>query len=57
MGHLTWMSVVPLVNFRGATPKLVGFLYFLAGPRAAETHTAIVDMVQWAEMGACTGCK
>lgn len=49
--------MVPLANFKGSTPKVIGFLYFLAGPRATETHTTIVHMTQWAEMGKCTGCK
>lgn len=57
MGHLTWISVVPLVNFEGVTPKVIGFLYFLAGPRAAEIHMTIVHMMQWVEMGKCAGCK
>lgn len=43
MGHLTWTSVVPLETFKGSTSKVVGFLSFLAGPGAAETHTAIAD--------------
>ena len=33
----------PLVTFKGSTSEVVGFLYFLAGPGATETQTAIAD--------------
>lgn len=35
--------MVPLETFKGSTSKVVGFLSFVAGPGAAETHTAIAD--------------
>lgn len=33
----------PLVTFKGSTSEVVGFLYFLAGPGATKTQTAIAD--------------
>lgn len=63
VGHLPRTQMFPLVTFRGSISEVVGFLYFLAGPGAAETQTAISDdysvgrngevyWVHWKVMGA-----
>lgn len=35
--------MIPLVTFKRSMSEVVAYLYFLAGPGAAETETTVAD--------------